>query len=99
MTMWSKPHPDIEDELFCLVEAGIMWEMTEFTTIYFPGLSFHGGSQPVYRAIRTDDSLYWRLTLVGYAPGAILDGALSTAFAAIGQNGLLRIGTEMRNPG
>ena len=97
--MWSKPHPDIEEELFCLVKAGIMWEMAEFSTIYFPDLAYHGGSQPAYKSIPMDNRLYWWLTLVGYAPDAILDGVIWTAFAVITQNGLLCIGIEMQNPG
>lgn len=51
MMVWSKPHPDVEDEFFCILDAGIAWELGEFATYYFCGLHYHGGCQLLYKTI------------------------------------------------
>lgn len=100
MTILSRPHPDIEEEYFYMLDCGIAWAMEEFSTVYFSGLHFHGGSQPVYRDGPRQDpqTNFYRLTLIAYPPSLILDGKDAVAFAALPSNQMLRIGTEMRNP-
>jgi hypothetical protein len=51
LSNWSKPHPDVDEELFSILDWGISWVMEEFSMLYFSGLHFHGGSQPFYRSL------------------------------------------------
>lgn len=100
MTVLSKPHPDVEDEFFYLLDCGIGWQLEEFSTIYFSGLHFHGGSQPTYRnGPRMEKNIIFnRLTLIAYPPARILDGDDAIAFATLPKKKTLVIGLEMRNP-
>ncbi len=43
MTTLTRPHPDVPEECFCLMEFGIVWVLEEFCTLYFSGLHMHGG--------------------------------------------------------
>jgi hypothetical protein len=98
MTVWSKPHPDVEEEFFAVLDAGIVWKLSEFCTYYFSGLHFHGGSMPYYKSgKRQDESIYYRLTLIAYPPTPLIDGTASMAFAALPGKTLLRLGKEMRS--
>lgn len=100
MTVLSKPHPDVEDELFYLLDCGIAWQLEEFSTIYFSGLHFHGGSQPTYRSGSRlkPYTIHYRLTLIAYPPAKLLDGNDDIAFAALPKSKTLVIGLDMRNP-
>lgn len=100
MAVLTKPHPDVEPEIFTILDAGIVWVLEEFGLVYFSGLHFHGGSEPTYKNKTTSSEIYYRLTLICYPPGHSLDGNAGEAFAALPgkKNNLLRIGIEMRNP-
>jgi hypothetical protein len=99
MSNWSKPHPDVEEEIFTVLDLGISWALEEFATIYFSGLHFHGGSQPFYRTPRShSNSIYNRLTLIGYPPNESINGTSSMAFAALPDGKLLKSYREMRLP-
>ena len=99
LSNWSKPHPDVDEELFSILDWGISWVMEEFSTLYFSGLHFHGGSQPFYRTpCRINKTGYNRLTLIGYPPNESLNGTSSMAFAALPDGKLLKSYREMRLP-
>lgn len=101
MTNFTKPHPDVDPEVFCVLDHGVAFVVEEFETLYFCGLHFHGGTQPMYKSPRTDDSIYYRLTLIMYPPAVMLNGQSSSAFAAmpvLEQTPMLRIPTEWKNP-
>lgn len=57
--------------------------MEEFSTLFFSGLHMHGGGLAQYDPIRTDNTLYTRITAILYPPQAVLSGHLALAFAAM----------------
>ena len=96
---FSRSHPDIEEEIFCIMDWGVGWVMEELATFFFSGLHFHGGSQPYYNEKRTDtDSIYTRATFVLYPVSASLNGTGSMAFAALPDGKCLKSYKEMRMP-
>ena len=100
LSNWSKPHPDVDEELFSILDWGISWVMEEFSTVYFSGLHFHGGSQPFYRTPHRvgNNKGYNRLMLIGYPPNESFNGTSSMAFAALPDGKLLKSYREMRLP-
>jgi hypothetical protein len=98
MITLSKQRDDIEQEYFFLFELGIAWELEEFSVIYFSGLHCHGGNQPMYKG--TPKEPYWRLTLIAYPQGDILDGLDKVAFASLptAPKQVLPIPTDLRDP-
>ncbi len=48
--------------------------MEEFSTLFFSGLHMHGGGLAQYDPIRTDNTLYTRITAILYPPQAVLSG-------------------------
>lgn len=94
----SEPHPDVQDEFFYLLDLGLSWKMDEFLALYFSGLHFHGGSQPIFNEIRTCSRPMERLTLIGYLPDPVIEGNNAVAFAALPKGSVMEIGIEMRNP-
>ncbi|KDR79831.1 hypothetical protein GALMADRAFT_136421 [Galerina marginata CBS 339.88] len=99
MTNLSKPHPDVEEEFFNVLDFGFAWEMEEFATTFFCGLHFHGGNSACYKKIMGDrDEIYYRLTLIAYPPTQILNAKDSVALAALPDGTPFRVGIEMRNP-
>lgn len=98
MLVLSESHPDIEDEFFYLLDLGLSWKMEPFSALYFSGLHFHGGSQPVFKNVRTCSRPMERLTLIGYLPDPVIEGNNAIAFAALPKGGVMEIGIEMRNP-
>ncbi|KAK0477731.1 hypothetical protein EDD18DRAFT_1365298 [Armillaria luteobubalina] len=83
MTNFIRPHPDVPEECFCLMEFGIVWVLEEFCTLFFSGLHMHGGGLAQYRPLHTIDSIYTRVTVILYPPQAILSGESALAFAAL----------------
>lgn len=83
MTTLTRPHPDVPEECFCLMEFGIVWVLEEFCTLYFSGLHMHGGGLAQYGPLHTDDSIYTRVTVILYPPQVILNGESALAFAAL----------------
>jgi hypothetical protein len=99
MSNWSKPHPDVEEEIFTILDLGISWALEEFATIYSSGLHFHSGSQPFYRMPQShNNSIYNHLTLIGYLPNESLNGTSSMAFVALPDGKLLKSYQEMWLP-
>jgi hypothetical protein len=98
MTCLSKPHPDVDPDIFFIQDYGIAIEFQEFDVLYFCGLHLHGGSQPTYRKERTTDKPYTRLTLIAYPPSKFFDDASSSAFASLpGNPGVMKIYNEMKD--
>ncbi|KDR71681.1 hypothetical protein GALMADRAFT_213585 [Galerina marginata CBS 339.88] len=84
MTILSKPHPNVEEEFFNVLDFGIAWEMEEFSTIFFSGLHFHGGSSSRYKKpLSEGDPIYYRLTVIAYPPTQIINAQDSVALAAL----------------
>jgi hypothetical protein len=99
MTNLSKPHPDVDPELFSILDLGITWELTEFCTVFFSGLNLHGGRQPYYHnSSGVEKEIYYRITLICYPPNQLLNGESSLAFAALPDGSLLKHFKEMRLP-
>lgn len=100
MTILSKHHPDIEEEFFNVLDFGIAWSMEEFSTIYFSGLHFHGGSVARYSTALdlANDDIFNRLTLIAYPPTQILNAQDCVALAAMPDGTPFKVGIEMRNP-
>ena len=77
----SQSHPDVNPEIFTVLELGISCSLPELSGLYFSGLKRHSGSQPIYRSPRTCNQIYYRLTLICYPPRNILHNDGSLAFA------------------
>jgi hypothetical protein len=77
----SQSHPDIDPEIFTVLELGISCSLPELSGLYFSGLKRHSGSQPLYHSPRTCSQIYYRLTLICYPPRNILHNGGSLAFA------------------
>ncbi|KAH6907178.1 hypothetical protein BKA70DRAFT_1223557 [Coprinopsis sp. MPI-PUGE-AT-0042] len=98
MTCLSKPHPDVDPDIFFIQDFGIAIVFQEFDVLYFCGLRYHGGTQPRYRDERTSDEEYNRLTLIGYPSSKFYDQPSSSAFASLpGQPRVLKIFGEMKD--
>lgn len=98
-TNFSRSHPDVEEEIFCIMDWGVAWVMEELSTFFFSGLHFHGGSQPYYKKDRTDTgTVYTRATFILYPASASLNGTGSMAFAALPDGTYLKSYREMRMP-
>lgn len=101
MTHYSEYHPDVEEEFFSVSDGGIAWLMKSLLSVYFSGLQYHCGNVPIYKSVRTEpDHIYYRITLIAYPPGSMLNGTGAVAFAALPspKNPVLTIGPEMRTP-
>jgi hypothetical protein len=98
MTCLSKPHPDVEHDIFFIQDYGIALIFQEFDVVYFCGLRLHGGSQPVYKRVRTSDEEYVRITLIAYPPSKFFDETSSSAFASLpGSPGVMKLYNEMKD--
>ncbi|KAF8222304.1 hypothetical protein L208DRAFT_1323385, partial [Tricholoma matsutake] len=99
LSNWSKPHPDVDEELFSILDWGISWVMEEFSMLYFSGLHFHGGSQPFYCTPCINYNMgYNCLMLIGYPPNESFNGTSSMVFAALPDRKLLKSYQEMQLP-
>ncbi|KAF9041370.1 hypothetical protein BJ165DRAFT_1530100 [Panaeolus papilionaceus] len=103
MLVLTRPHPDLEDDYFYILDCGICWKMTEFAILFFSGLHVHGGCQPIYKSIRTEPRIHaYRITQILYPPLHMINGTDAVAFAALpatgGKSRVFAIGHEMRNP-
>ncbi|KAJ3504415.1 hypothetical protein NLJ89_g7946 [Agrocybe chaxingu] len=99
MTVLTEPHEDVEDEYFHLIDLGLSWRLEEYSTLYFSGLHFHGGSQPLYKTPRSNPSTPGlRLTLIGYAGGDGTDGKNAIALGSDEAGQLVTLPIESRNP-
>ncbi|KAK0474681.1 hypothetical protein EDD18DRAFT_1367568 [Armillaria luteobubalina] len=83
MTNFMRPHPDVLEECFCLMEFGIVWVLEEFCTLFFSGLHMHGRGLAQYGPLHTVNSIYTCVTIILYPPQAILSGESALAFAAL----------------
>jgi hypothetical protein len=77
----SKPHPDVDVEIFSILGLGVSCLVPEFCRLYFCGLLRHGGKQPFYRSGDGDGSIYYRFTLICYPPRNILQNRGGLAFS------------------
>jgi hypothetical protein len=97
MSVMSRKSDDVEPENFYMLELGIGWRLEPLSTLYFSGLHFHGGSQPVYKSGRTDKNhIYYRLALIAYPPEDIISGQDSIGFASLPNKSLLPVGYGFR---
>jgi hypothetical protein len=98
MTSLSKPHPDVDNDLFFIQDYGVAIVFSEFDVMYFCGLHLHGGCQPIYKPTRTSDEEYVRITLIAYPPSKFFDIPSSSAFASLpGAPRVLKLYGEMKD--
>ncbi|KAK0187462.1 hypothetical protein F5146DRAFT_1004367 [Armillaria mellea] len=83
MMTLMRPHPDVPEECFCLMEFGIVWVLEEFCTLYFSGLHMHGRGLAQYGPLHTDDSIYTCVIIILYPPQVILNRESALTFAAL----------------
>jgi hypothetical protein len=98
MTCLSKPHPDVEPDIFFIQDFGIAIVFQEFDVLHFCGLRYHGGLQPRYKTIRSCMDVYNRLTLIAYPSSKFFDVPSSSALASLpGHPNVLKIYGEMKD--
>ncbi|THU76781.1 hypothetical protein K435DRAFT_878731 [Dendrothele bispora CBS 962.96] len=97
MLCMTKPHPDVELELFFLYELGFYWIQREFAVIFFSGLFYHSGREVIWKSPRQDPRVYNRITVIFYPSSPELNGIYAVAFAANGNGGIETISVEERN--
>jgi hypothetical protein len=98
MTVLSQDYDGVEDDVFYILDFGIGWVLEPVSIIYFSGLHYHGGCQPVYKPDREDkDFVYYRLTLIAYPPDDILSGKDAVAFANLPNGQPLKVGWDYRD--
>ncbi|KAH7905766.1 hypothetical protein BJ138DRAFT_1227043 [Hygrophoropsis aurantiaca] len=85
MVCMSKLPDTVHPGFFLLVESGVYWIMDPFTTFYFSGLHYHGGTPPTYPAELASSipKDAYRLTLICYPSSSILDYPSRIALAAL----------------
>ncbi|KAH6894930.1 hypothetical protein BKA70DRAFT_1439101 [Coprinopsis sp. MPI-PUGE-AT-0042] len=101
MSILTRPHPDVEEELFFIFNFGIAIYLSEFSSVLFSGLHYHCGQQVFYKdGRRTLMIPHIRLTLIAYPPAVILDALSSSAIAntpGSGSDGLLKVFRELKD--
>jgi hypothetical protein len=98
MTVLSQEYDGVEEDVFYILDFGIGWVLEPVTIIYFSGLHYHGGCQPVYKPDRVDKNfVYYRLTLIAYPPDDILSGNDAVTFANLPNGKPLKIGWDYRD--
>ncbi|THU89612.1 hypothetical protein K435DRAFT_865130 [Dendrothele bispora CBS 962.96] len=100
ITSLTRPHDDVKPELFYLYDFGICWKLEEFSTVFFSGLHYHSGCQAEFNDIRTNESIYYRLTFILYPSEIELNGEWSVPIAALPKaprHNVLALGIEGRN--
>ncbi|KAJ3503547.1 hypothetical protein NMY22_g18213 [Coprinellus aureogranulatus] len=99
MTCLSETREDVEEDIFFIDDFGIGLVLSEFDTVYFCGLHFHGGTQPRYvPGRRTSKECHVRLTLICYGPSSFFDIPASEAFITLlGKEGVFKVCNEMKD--
>lgn len=100
MTVLSEGRNDVEEDLFTVMDVGIVLAITEFDTVFFSGLHFHGGTQPIYKTNAERKAYpHVRMTLVAYPPCSFFEASTSSAFATLpGPAGtVMKVYSEMKD--
>ncbi len=98
MVNLSPFHPDIMEQLFFILDLGLVWKMLPLTTYCFTGLHMHGRQAPMYKpGPRTDSTPYVQITNINYCPGHFYNNSAALSFIGNAKHDLLNIGMEMCN--
>ena len=98
MLVLSQEYEGVEEDMFYILDLGIGWDLEPFSALYFSGLHFHGGSQPVYRRDRADPNfVYYQITLIAYPVDELLSGTDSVAFGTLPNGEVLPVGFDFRD--
>jgi len=99
MTIWTEETDEILEDYFYLLDMGIGWLNESLSTLFFNGLHFHGGSQPMYRRDRKDPTkIVTRVSEIHYNADLMMSGKDTLAFATLANKIVLPIGYDFRKP-
>ncbi|KAF7760956.1 hypothetical protein Agabi119p4_10365 [Agaricus bisporus var. burnettii] len=93
----SRPHANVDDEVFTVLGLGLAFVIPPLSGIYFSGLYLHTGRQPVYRpGIRAEEGDYYRVTLICYPARDVLHNHGCLALGPGPDGGVLTHKSEQR---
>ncbi|TFK59509.1 hypothetical protein BDN72DRAFT_905779 [Pluteus cervinus] len=99
MTVLSQSSDDVEEEYFFIMDLGIAVKIKFGDTIFFSGLHFHVGGQPIFKTHISNPKPYYRMTFIKYPSFSTLDTPSAVAFAGLPPSGdVLNLSAEMRDP-